>query len=195
MSGRNKKDEVVPQEETASEKQEQNKEASPKLTERQLKKLAKRKSKDRKRELKHILLGSYFTLDDGRMASGGGKWISPLGVGDGAGHVLLLGIKDKRYRYNSRFKRSQQALYAAAKAMGNIGRSLALECAPDAVSCYIKSVLFRPVVLIFEEVVLEDGSSHLELHAYCGRSLFSFLSVRRAVSQFDKELPDNLSRV
>ena len=165
------------------------------LTERQLKKLAKKKNKDKKKEIRHILMGSYFTLQDGRLASGGGKWISPLGVGDVAGSALLLGIKDKRYRYNSRLKASKQTFFAVTKAMSNIGRALSLDCAPDAAACYIKGGVFRPAVLVFEEVALEDNSKYLELNAYCGRSVFAFLSLRRAVSKFDKELPDTISRV
>ncbi len=192
MSGKKKKDTNAAQQ---PEEIKQTKTDDARISERALSKLRKKQSKERKREIKHILVGSYFTLDDGRMASGGGKWISPLGVGDGAGPAILRGVKDKRYRYSTRLKNNKQALYNVSKAMKNIGRELALECAPDAKACYIKSVMFRPVVLLFEEIKEEDGSAHLELHAYCARSLFSFFSVSRAVSRLDKQLPDTISRV
>ena len=70
MSSEKQKD-VKPSPEGKAENNESKENEKPQLTERQLKRLARRKNKDRKRELKHILLGSYFTLEDGRMASGG----------------------------------------------------------------------------------------------------------------------------
>ncbi|WP_028505332.1 hypothetical protein [Ruminococcus sp. FC2018] len=189
---------MTDKEKNAAEQTEEKKGSSnsnPELSQRAISKLRKKKNKERKREIKHILVGSYFTLDDGRMASGGGKWVSPLGVGDGAGSALLLGIKDKSFRYSTRLKNSTQVLHGVSKAMKDIGRELSLDCAADARACYIKSVVFRPVVLLFEEVIEQDRSSHFELHAYCGRSPLSFLSIRRAVSRLDKQLPDTISRV
>ncbi len=194
MSSEKQKD-VKPSPEGKAENNESKENEKPQLTERQLKRLARRKNKDRKRELKHILLGSYFTLEDGRMASGGGKWMSPLGLGEGAGSTIFLGVKAKRYRYNTRLKSNRQALFAVSKAMSNIGRAIALDCAPDALACYVKSLVYRPVILVFEEVTLEDNSTYLELNAYSGRSPLAFISIRRTVSKFDKELPDTISRV
>ena len=144
------------------------------------------------RELKHILLGSYRTLDDGRLISGGEALMPRQGFADGAVSILLFGITDKRYKYLSDKNNPAQAKYAALKAMKNIGREIVLSYAPDAKACYVKGIFFRSVILVFDEA---DGSRHLELHAYCGRSLMTFFSVRRAVSKFDRQLPDNVHRV
>lgn len=163
--------------------------------EKELKKLRKRQKKERKRELKHILLGSYRTLEDGRMVSGGEALIPRQGFMDGAVSILLLGITDKRYKYLSDKNNPTQAKYAALNAMKNIGRELVLSYAPDAKACYVRGIFFRSVILVFDEEPEADGSRQLELHAYCGRSLMTFFSVRRAVSKFDRQLPDNVHRV
>ncbi|GEM_PF-5051378 len=180
--------------EEAQPEEKQEKKRKRDVSEREKRRIAKQKKRERSKEIRHILIGSYFTLEDGRMASGGGKWMSPLGVGDGASSALLFGIKMKRYHYGTRMKSNKQALFAVKKAMKNIGRELALDTAPNTSSCYVRSLLFRPVVLVFEEISLSDGTAHLELQAYCGRSIFSFFSIRRAVSRLDKELPENISR-
>lgn len=165
------------------------------LSEKELKKLRKRQKKDRKRELKHILLGNYRALEDGRLTSAGESLIPRQGFSDGAASILIFGITDKRYQYISDNKNPVQAKYAALKAMKNIGRELVVSYAPDAKACYIRGIFFRSVVLVFDEVTEADGSKQLELHAYCGRSLTTFFSIRRAVSKFDKHLPDNVHRV
>lgn len=155
----------------------------------------KRRSKPDKarlHEIKHILLGNYYTLDDGTLMSGDGAWISPLGVGDGGGTILLLGVMDNCFAYGTGQKNPKQVMFAAFKAMKNIGRGVSLESAPDAVSCYVKSTLSRPVLLVFEGIGSDKSSKHFELHAYCGRSLSAYISMRRAVSSFDREMPDHI---
>lgn len=165
------------------------------LTSRERREIRKTQSRDRIREIRHILMGSYFTQEDGRLASGGGRWMSPLGMGDGAGTTMIFGVKNKRYRYNSGKKNNRQAVYAARQAMMDIGRQVALDTAEDAACCYIKGRVFRPVVLVFEEISLAGGTAHLELRAYCGRSPLAFLALRSAVSKFDKVMPDNIRRI
>lgn len=178
----------------ASEEAREN-EAAQMFSKKELKKLRKRQKKDRKREIKHILLGSYRATEDGRLISGGESLIPRNGFSEGAASILILGIADKRYQYISDNKNPTQAKSSALKAMKNIGRELVISYAPDAKACYIRGLFFRSVVLVFDEVTDADGTKGLELHAYCGRSLTTFFSIRRAVSKFDKNLPSTVHRI
>lgn len=164
------------------------------LSARKLKKLAKLEKKKKIREIKHILLGNLVVLSDGRVGAGSGMWVTRNGVADGASSAILLGVKMKKYNYSTTFKSNNQAVYRVKEAMSNIGRCIYLDTAPKASACFVKSVLFKPVVLVFECVNKADGSENLELSAYCGRSLFAFFSLMRIVSRFNKELPEEISR-
>lgn len=159
---------------------------------RRKRKLERTAEKDRRSEIRHILLGSFSIDAQGRFHAGSGGWVTPFGIGDGAQQTIAFGVKHKRYIYTTAYKNNTQAVFNASKAMSDIGRQLYLETAPDAAVCYVKSMFFRPVVLVFEDKAQENGS-RLELTAYCGRSPIAFVAVMRAVSRFNKALPEQIS--
>ena len=163
------------------------------LSEKELKKLEKEAFKARRNEIKHILLGNFKLSDKGRLAAGSGRWVTPFGIGDGAGNAIVYGISEMSLYYKTKLKNNRQAVFQAQKAMADIGRGLILDTAPDSAVCYVKSVVFRPVVLVFEEKEGADGSSLL-LTAYSSRSPIAFVALLRAVTRFDKALPEDIER-
>ncbi len=186
--------ETAEQESASENKQEQRVVAEKVLSPRKLKKLEKLERKKKIREIRNILLGNMVVLSDGRITAGSGCWITRNGFGDGAFSTIVFGVKEKKYYYSTGLKNATQAVYRATEAMSNIGRELYLDCAPKSRVCYVKSILFKPVVLVFENVKNADGSDKLELRTYCGRSPFAFFSVMRAVARFNKALPDEIVR-
>ncbi len=147
-----------------------------------------------RKEIKQILLGSYLTLEDGSLVSGGDSYMSPLGVSEGAGSIMFFGISDRSAVYTTSMKNSKQVMFAVFKAMKNIGRAVTLETAPNAVACYIKSLVYRPVVLVFDKAS-EGAEERFELRGYCARSPMSFVAIRHAMGKLAKELPDSIHRV
>ncbi len=117
----------------------------------------------------------------------------PYGFREGALGVLLLGVRDKGIRFETTYRNNTQALYQTAKSMQNIGHIVELEAAPEAIACFVSSLVFRPVILLMEETG-EGKEKKLALHAYCGRSLFSGFAIRRAVKRLEKELPKQIKR-
>lgn len=164
-------------EETASEEE---------LTEEQLEELLQ---KERKKEIRHILLGNFVVFEDGSYGAGGGSWVTPFGFSDGALRMLNFGISVRKILYTSTVKNNTKILYEVLKSMKSIGRRLILATAPEYPSCLIKSLIFRPVVLLFETVSDDKNNTEFVLRAYCSRGIFSFLSIMRAVSRFNKALP------
>ena len=131
----------------------------------------------------------------GKFSAGSARLVTPFGVGDGARETIMFGVKEKKYLYTTALKNNRQAIFQASKAMSDIGRALILETAPDAAVCYVKSYVFRPVVLIFEEREDDKGDLRLVLSAYCGRSPIAIIPIARAVSRFNKQLTDDISRI
>lgn len=157
--------------------------------------LEKERKKLRKKEIRSVLLGNFAVSDDGRTIAGKNRLITPYGMADGAQAVAFLGIKQKRYVYRTTLKNYTQVAYRVYKVMSDIGRVFEMESSPDAIACRIKSYVFRPVVLIFEEVKTPDNKdSYLLLTACCGRSPLAIIPVLRAVSRFDKLLPKEIFR-
>lgn len=179
----------------ATEQEEQKETAFSELSEREKKKIIKKKLKARRDEVKRILLGNLVPNDDGVFTAGSGFWVTPFGVGDGAHETIAYGVKETCVLYRTTLKNNKQAIYKASNAMADIGRRVRLDTAPNAAVCYIKSYIFRPVVLVFEEGENLEGETRLVLHAYTGRSLFAFVSVSRAVKLFDAALPDEIKRI
>ena len=175
------------------EEKEEKEVAAEQEDKKEKQKAEKRERKERLREIKKILLGKYAQLDDGRLCASGSGWVTSQGLNDGASTTIIFGVKEKRFLYRSKLKNSTQAVFKATAAMRDIGRALYLETAPEGCACYVRSILFRPVVLRF--CPRGDSGQELALYAYCGRSPLAFLSVRRVVSRFDKALPDEIKRV
>ena len=157
--------------------------------------LEKERRKLRKKEIRSVLLGNFAVSDDGRTIAGKNRVITPYGIADGAQTVALFGIKQKRYVYRTTLKNYNQVAYRVYKTMADIGRVFEMESSPEAVACRIQSYVFRPVVLIFEEIKKQDDKdSYLLLTACCGRSPLAIIPVLRAVSRFDKLLPKEIFR-
>ena len=60
--------------------------------------------KERRSEIKHILLGSFSIDSQGRLCAGKGGWVTPFGMGDTAQQVIAFGVKKKSYLYRTTFK-------------------------------------------------------------------------------------------
>ena len=157
--------------------------------------LEKERKKLRKKEIRSVLLGNFSVSDDGITIAGKNRVITPYGIADGAQNVVFLGIKQKKFVYRTTLKNYNQVTYRVYKTMADIGRVFEMESTPEAVACLIKSYVFRPVVLIFEEVrSSENKDSYLQLTACGGRSPLAIIPVLRAVSRFDSLLPKEIFR-
>lgn len=149
-------------------------------------------TKERKSELRSLLIGDIRLNDEGKLVSGGRKLITPWGAGDGALSVTFLGIRRKTFHYTSLLKNNKQASFRSVKAMQNIGRVIYMQTAPDAACCFIRRPFVRATVLIFEEDTDKKG---LTLEAYCGRSPFAFWAMKKAVGYFEKEMKGKIKRI
>ena len=87
------------------------------LSEKERKKLEKEAEKARKNEIKHILLGNFKLSDKGRLAAGSGRWVTPFGIGDGAGNAIVYGISEMSFYYKTKLNNNRQAVFQAQKAM------------------------------------------------------------------------------
>ena len=137
------------------------------------------------REIRNVLLGKTVPGEDGRLTvMAQGEFRIPLGVGDGADAVRLFGMTRRVTAYESKWK-EKKTLAAAAESMRNIGRGLSLREQPKAAACLIRYVFGRPAVLVFR---YQEGIPVLT--AWAGRGLAGWLSLRRAVSDFERGLPE-----
>ena len=146
--------------------------------------------KDEKRaEIKRVLLGRTILVEDGRLAAipAGTFLRTPIGIGDGADAVLLLGMT-RRIRHYASKDGKVRIIEAAKKSMQNIGRGLYLTEQPEAAACLIRYILTRPAVLVF---TWEDGMPTLT--AWTGRGLTGWISLRRAIKAFEEGLPDSIA--
>ena len=146
--------------------------------------------KDEKRaEIKRVLLGRTILVEDGRLAAipAGTFLRTPIGIGDGADAVLLLGMTRRIRHYASKDGKAR-IIEAAKKSMQNIGRGLYLTEQPEAAACLIRYILTRPAVLVF---TWEDGMPTLT--AWTGRGLTGWISLRRAIKAFEEGLPDSIA--
>ena len=146
--------------------------------------------KDEKRaEIKRVLLGRTILVEDGRLAAipAGTFLRTPIGIGDGADAVLLLGMTRRIRHYASKDGKAR-IIEAAKRSMQNIGRGLYLTEQPEAAACLIRYILTRPAVLVF---TWEDGMPTLT--AWTGRGLTGWISLRRAIKAFEEGLPDSIA--
>jgi len=146
--------------------------------------------RDEKRaEIKRVLLGRTILVEDGRLAAipAGTFLRTPIGIGDGADAVLLLGMTRRIRHYASKDGKAR-IIEAAKRSMQNIGRGLYLTEQPEAAACLIRYILTRPAVLVF---TWEDGMPTLT--AWTGRGLTGWISLRRAIKAFEEGLPDSIA--
>ena len=136
-----------------------------------------------KREIRRALLGKTAPTADKRLTVLPEGEFRFLGVGDGASSVFLFGVTHRSCCYETRLGETQ-ALRAVAKSMEDIGRALVLQEQPRVSACLVRYFLTQPAVLTFE---WENGVPVLT--AWAGRSLTGWISVRRALSAFEKYKP------
>lgn len=146
------------------------------------------------REIREVLLGNIVMGADKRMIVSRAVFGNPWGLNDGAPETIVFGVAQRTYVYHAPFREYARSRYAVEKMLGKIGKAVHLETAPEHAVCLIGSVFFRPVVLEFTERRDENGEQEMALYAYSGRTLFSLLSIRRAVAVFEKHLPDRVER-
>ena len=178
--------------EDEDEDEEGDDESEEELSEEELTALLR---KARKKEIRNILLGNFMIYQDGSYGASTGTWVTQFGFNDGALGTINFGITRMQFRYTSTVKNNTRILYEVLKHMKTIGRRLILVTAQEYPACYVKSIVFRPVVLLFESVTYDQHNTNFILHAYCSRGLLSFLTILRAVKRFEKELPPQLKRV
>ena len=142
------------------------------------------------RELRSILLGNLVQYEDG--VYGAGNLMSRFGLGDGAPETLMFGITERWMPYGTTLRNHTKAVAHVGKLMQKIGKPLVLQTIPDTAAVYVKSIFFRPVILMFEDKEVAEGQKELILHGYCGRSLLSGLSIRRAVNRLNVLLPKQI---
>ena len=143
----------------------------------------------KKAEIKRVLMGRAVLATDGRLIAvpGGTFMKTPIGIGDGAGAVMFLGMSRRIRRYETKDGRAR-VTEAVKKSMQNIGRGLILNEQSEAVACLIRYLLTRPVVLVF---TWENSTPTLT--AWTGRGLTGWISLRRAIKAFEKGLPDTMT--
>ena len=142
----------------------------------------------KKAEIKRVLMGRAVLAEDGGLVAlpAGALMRTPIGVGDGADIVAVLGVARRARRYATKDSKTRVTA-AARKAMQNVGRKLTLNEQPEAIACLIRYILTRPVVLTFDFV---NGIPMLT--AYTGRGLTGWISMRRAIGAFERGLPDSM---
>ncbi len=143
-------------------------------------------TKAEKKEIRAVLLGHTVLAQDGMITTLEPGFHLSAGVADGAAAVMLLGIKKKSWRFETRSSR-QKTLKAASAAMQNIGRGLILREQPEASACLVRYLLTRPVVLVFSYV--DDVPV---LSAWTGKGISGWLSQKRAMKAFADELPGDI---
>lgn len=144
--------------------------------------------REAKQEIRRVLMGRTLLAEDGRLvAMEKGRLKMPLGVADGAGAACFFGIRRRTVRLDVSCAKPR-ARELAFQRMREVGRGLYLPEQPEAIACLIRYVLTRPAVLVFDyqdEVPL--------LTAWAGRGLTGWISNRRAIRAFVKQLPKGMT--
>ena len=144
--------------------------------------------REAKQEIRRVLMGRTLVAEDGRLvAMEKGRLKVPQGITDGAVGTCFFGIRKRAVRLNVSCAQPRARELAFLR-MRDIGRGLYLPEQPEAVACLIRYVLTRPSVLIFD---YQDEVPVLT--AWAGRGLTGWLSNRRALKAFLKELPKGMS--
>ena len=138
-------------------------------------------------EVKQVLVGRTILLDDGRLATMGPEdYRMPTGVMDGATEVRLFGLAKKQVVLECDMDQ-ESALQAVGDVLKNLGRGLVLIYHPEMAACLFRYILTRPAVLT---VGYEEDK--LILTAWTGRSLNAWAALRRAITSFERHLPEGI---
>ncbi|MBE5918913.1 MAG: hypothetical protein E7272_03625 [Pseudobutyrivibrio ruminis] len=161
-------------------------------------------TKERRHEIKKVLLNNLVLTEDKKLAPGPDIRVTLWGIGDGAGETFFFGVKKKVYEMISDYSNNTQAIYRAAEQMKDVGRMLSLETVDSGACVLVRHIFFRPVVLVLEENALEDTpeenidnngeNKELILSAYCGRAILSGVSMRHAINQVEKIFGGKIKR-
>lgn len=162
-------------------------------------------SKERKHEIRKVLLNNLVLTEDKKLAVGPDFRITLWGVGDGAGETFFLGVKKKSFVMESGFGNATKTIYKTSECMRDIGRMLDLENVQSDACVLVRHFFFKPVVLVLEEEKIDeeesesntDNSSNekeLVLSAYSGRALLTGLSIKHAVRQLEKVSDGKIKR-
>lgn len=146
-------------------------------------------TKERRQEIKKVLLNNLVLTEDNRLAVGADRRITLWGVGDGAGETFFFGVMKKSFRMKSEYGNNRQAIYQTGEVMKDMGRSLSMACAPEGAAVLVRHVFFRPIVMI-----LEEDETELVLNVYCGRAILSLPSIMHGVSKLEKLSAGKLTR-
>ena len=140
------------------------------------------------KEVRSVLLGRMAIAEDGACRSlTEDDFQMPIGVSDGGLGVRILGLA----RRSKPFETEQNAkgvMDASVEAMFHSGRKLRLVQHPDVAACFIRYVLTKPAVITVE---IRDGVPVVT--AWSARGLTGWLSVRRALAVFAKNLPEGVA--
>lgn len=113
-------------------------------------------TKERKHEIKKVLLNNLVLTDDKRLAVGPNIRITLWGVGDGAGEAMFLGVKKKAFAMESEYGNNTKTIYKATELMKDIGRMLDLKNTSSEACVLVRHIFFKPVVLVLEEQNVEE---------------------------------------
>jgi hypothetical protein len=179
-------------------------------------------SKERKREIKKVLLNNLVLTEDKKLAVGPNIRITLWGGGDGAGEAMFLGVRKMTFAMESEYGNNTKTIYKATELMKDIGRMLDLENASSEACVLVRHIFFKPVVLVLEEQEIEEqeieeqgneeqedlgqedeklknknksgGKSELVLTAYSSRALLSGFSIRHAVKELERVSDGKIKR-
>ena len=140
------------------------------------------------KEIRTILMGRTIPGESGRLtAVRKGEFHFSTGLGDGAAAVRILGVCRKSTVFDTELS-PEEATKIAWVRMMDLGRCLELRCQAETAACFIRYILTRPAVLTFRYI---DGVPTLT--AWAGRGMTGWISVRRALAAFEKDLTPELT--
>ena len=140
---------------------------------------------EKSKEIRAIL-SSRITFHNGAyMAAPSLAKVRFLGLYDGSKAAILFGVLRRQRQYYCESK--DAAVYSVEKIFMKLGRPVYFQSAPEQLACLMRMIIGNPVILTMDEE--EDG---VVISGYTARSLFAFLTVRRAFRSFERHLPEEV---
>lgn len=143
-------------------------------------------NQEERKEIRRALSGRLEPAEDGRLRVLPADDHRILGISDGADAARLFGVMCRSHCYETRSGRGT-VTQLAKKSMQRIGRGLLLSEQPETPACLIRYLLTPPVLVTFRY----EGDVPT-LSVWAGRSLLGWISLRRAIRSFEKQLPEEL---
>lgn len=135
----------------------------------------------RMKEIRRILLGRYAISADGRISAGeqgGSRVIQGFSAGWGSLHIFGISKKNRKCRLTGNVGKEK-----LAELMKTMGRAVDLEEDPESAACLCDFKMTAPVLL-----TASSKGDTVEICAYTARDGFSWLTTRRAINRFVKNL-------